>query len=95
MNYIDIPVMRIESLKFTLIGKKEAYEQSKVFIKNQGSRGNQMSQQNLSGTINDSHLGTMSRTTRCSTCNHTRSKCQGHNGLLEVGHPFILPQFEQ
>ena len=46
------------------------------------------------GTINDSHLGTMSKSIRCGTCNHTKNNCQGHNGVLDVRYPYILPQFE-
>lgn len=37
----------------------------------------------------------MSHSVRCGTCNHTKEKCQGHNGMLDVKHPYVLQQFEQ
>ncbi len=92
---MELPIQRVKSLKFTVIGKSDAYAQSKTNVQYIHPRGNQVPQQNLNGTINDSHLGTMSKSSRCSTCNHTKNNCQGHNGTLDVKYPFVLPQFEQ
>lgn len=80
----------ISSVHFSVLGEKEAknYSNVRVSTKELFKGGLPVSQ-----GIYDARMGTTDNSWRCETCLHTKDKCPGHKGSIELNYPIQSPIF--
>lgn len=80
----------INSVHFSVLGENDArkYSNVKVHTKELFKGGLPVSQ-----GIYDARMGTTDNSWKCETCLHTKDKCPGHKGSIELNYPIQSPIF--